>query len=106
VILGSHDFDRSPTGDGRLYLTFGVGVFEWVLRAHRVAGDHVFWRDLKRGKAKVRITGFCCDPEPVYRKAREVVRALDAGTYVGAKRMTIRAHAMNCRCAPRVGGQH
>jgi len=84
VILGSHDFDgsRSPTFHDPFYPTFSVGVFQWVLRADK--------KHVKRGKMKVRITGFCCNPEPVHALAREVVRALDAGTYVGAKRVTIR----------------
>lgn len=81
MIVGQHYFDGAcaplPTGQGRLYETFSVGVFQWIWKSGKM--------DVKRGPVKVRIKGRCDNPEPVYAKAREVVAALDAGMYVGPK---------------------
>jgi len=61
--------------------TFSVGIFEWVPKAH--------CKGYKRGPVKVRVYGLVSDPRSVDIKAREIVTALNAGTYTGPKRVRV-----------------
>ena len=63
------------------YSTFSVGCLECIPKP---SGG------LKRGPIKVRISGPTSDPELVYDRAREICLQLDAGTYTGPNRVTVR----------------
>ena len=78
-MIGSHAYDGScaPGRTSDRYDTFSVGVFEWVYTTAS--------RRAKRGPVKVRVKGRTSDAEAVYRRALDVVAALDAGTYTGPK---------------------
>jgi hypothetical protein len=58
--------------------TFSVGCFEWIPASNGKT---------KRGPVKVRVKGFCDEPEVVYSYAAYVCEKLDAGTYDGTKRI-------------------
>ena len=83
--VGEHDFimpaECSSAWDvtAKHFKTFSVGVFLWI--PTRTKGG------IKRGKAKVRVSGPASDAgrKLVYDKALEVANALDAGTYTGPK---------------------
>ena len=80
---GTHEYSgKCAPGDyGNMWLTFSVGVFEWVPRANG--------KGTKRSKAKVRVKGPTRTPDLVYAKAREIADSLDAGTYAGPKTVTL-----------------
>lgn len=84
-VAGKHDFAGScaPTYEGqpRWNDTFSLGVFEWVK-----TNDG---RSTKRGKVKVRVHGGAGYANRVTEKAREIVAALDAGTYSGPKNVRV-----------------
>ena len=74
--LYRHDFSgqcdpkaRSLASPGT-FNTFSVGVFQWTPKTKG---------GLKKSPAKYRIRGLVGNPEPVYARAREVCRILDAG---------------------------
>lgn len=81
--VGEHDFVMPEVGSDdwavttKYFKTFSVGVFLWI--PTRTKGG------IKRGKAKVRVSGPVSDAgrKLVYDKALEVANALDAGTYAG-----------------------
>lgn len=89
--VGGHDFVM-PKLDSqewsmsiRHFKTFSVGVFLWI--PTRAKGG------IKRGKAKVRVSGPVSDAgrKLVYDAALEVANALDAGTYAGPKLVRVGA---------------
>lgn len=63
------------------YYTFSVSCFEYLPKS---SGG------LKRGPAKVRVSGRRDKPEKVYEKATEICRLLDAGTYDGPKNIVVK----------------
>lgn len=80
---GQHDFDGKyvPSRSSATFLTFSVGIFEWVPRSNRPG--------LKKGPVKVRVSGSCNAPERIYMKAREIVQELDQGCYRGHKHVRL-----------------
>jgi hypothetical protein len=82
---GQHDFALnhfSVAHPNSGLKTFTVSVFEWV-----------FTRDkscLKSGTVKVRVIGAPENAAAVYAKAEEIVILLDAGSYAGAKSITVK----------------
>ena len=83
---GKHDFTGacapSHAFASRSWITFSVGVFQWLPKASG--------KGLKRGPVKVRVAGLVSDPEAVNAKAREIAAQLDAGTYSGPRRVDVR----------------
>lgn len=84
--IGKHDFaGRCKPGaeeHSERFVTFSVGVFEWV-PSHRFGlldPDNP-----KRSKVKVRVRGSVRFPEAVYHRAQQIAAELDAGTYAGPK---------------------
>jgi hypothetical protein len=51
--------------------TFSVGIFQWLPYA---AGKR---KGLKKSVVKYRVKGFTSNPEPVYKRAREICDELD-----------------------------
>jgi len=93
--VGKHAYAGScaPPGSGALDArewsfrgsyqeTFSVGIFQWVLLASG--------RGVKRGPVKVRVFGPVFRAEEVAEKAREIVEALDNGSYNGPKRVQVK----------------
>ena len=87
AIAGKHGFYGScaPGTAGVLHYsaqeTFSVGVFQWESKNNG--------RGCKRRAVKVRVKGPFGNPSAVYAKANQIVAALDAGTYVGPKNVTV-----------------
>jgi len=82
---GTHDFAGACAPGSvtfAMWDTFSVGVFEWVPMSGGCRG-------MKRGKVKVRVKGPTSHPDRVAAKAREIVTALDAGTYTGPKTVSV-----------------
>jgi len=84
--LGKHGWQGALAPDGGVknrYApeTFLVGVFEWV----PVASG----KGLKKGVAKVRITGWTNAPESVRLVANHVRDQLDAGAWTGPKAIDV-----------------
>lgn len=63
------------------FQTFSVSCFQWVPRSGK---------GLKRGPCKVRVRGSADHPENIYRKAAQICKQLDSGTYSGPKTVVIR----------------
>ena len=88
-VVGKHGFDGScePGSTVEVHFgtvrTFSVGIFEYVLKKGG--------KEIKRSKAKVRVSGPYSKPELVYVKAKEIVEQLDAGTYKGPKNVRVKA---------------
>lgn len=80
---GKHDFDKPSVIYDKTWMnTFSVGVFPWVLSSNG--------KFLKKGKAKVRVSGMSEQPQKVYDKALEIALELDAGTYKGPKNVKVK----------------
>jgi hypothetical protein len=67
---------------GWSYRTFSYGIFPLVSTAD---GKRV-----KRGKVVVRVVGSVANAAAVEAEARRICNALEAGTYAGPKRVTVR----------------
>lgn len=79
---GKHYYSGScsPDEEGRHIsgqISFSVGIFQMVPKASG--------KGLKKTGAKVRVIGYCHDPEAVYKLADEICLALDNGTYKGSR---------------------
>lgn len=83
---GKHGFTTTCL-DGN-WLTFSVGVFQWVLKANG--------KDVKKGAAKVRVKGFATDSAAVFAKADAIAKELDAGTYRGVKYVDLTKEVFKC----------
>lgn len=85
--VGRHDFAGACVPGGISgwsgQRTFSVGIFRWIPTANG--------KSRKKSAVGVRVSGSCSDPELVYAKAREIVAALDAGTYHGPKSVVLKA---------------
>jgi len=79
--VGSHDFDEDII-DTAWNKTFSVGIFQW-----QMASSCKF---MKKGKAKVRVSGLVTDKERVFQVAHGIVAKLDAGNYDGPKTVTVK----------------
>ena len=72
---GEWDFDGScaphcaGAGWGSHYLTFTLGIFQWVPKAN---GE-----GLKRGKVIRRVKGYTASPDEAFEKARQIVAELN-----------------------------
>lgn len=73
--VGKHDFDRDIIEGWNI--TFSVGIFQWILSAD---GKH-----MKKGKAKVRVSGLVIDKQRVFEVAESIVNDLDSGNWDGRK---------------------
>ena len=51
------------------FKTFSVGIFQWLLKASG--------KGLKKSKVKYRVKGYTSNPEPVYKRAREICDEFD-----------------------------
>lgn len=74
----AQDFGGVFSGQHR----FSVGIFQWVLLSSG--------KGVKRGPVKVRVVGYISDAHKIAEKAREVCQELDAGTYTGPKKVTVK----------------
>ena len=83
--LNKHYFEGScapgTSPYARQWDTFSVGIFEAISTADG--------KRIKKGKVKVRVKGLTRYPEAVIAKAREIVDAMDAGTYSGPKNVSV-----------------
>jgi len=61
--------------------SFSVGIFQCVPRNSGKGG--------KKSAVKVRVRGYVSQPTKVYDRAKEIIIALDAGTYTGPKNVTV-----------------
>ena len=77
---GKHYFSGTPRAG---HDTFSVGVFECLATKR---GD-----DIKKGKVRVRVHGLTADPVKAYMKASDIAEWLDAGTYTGAKSVSVKS---------------
>ena len=81
---GMHWFSGSCAPGGNTYVTcetFSVGIFEWVPKKSG--------KGLKKSAVKLRVSGLVSNPQPVFEKAVEICKSLDAGTYTGPKRVLV-----------------
>src|SRR5262245_24233934 len=62
------DFDRSQPGDELDFVTFSVGVFQWLPKASG--------RGLKKSTS-IRVKGYAAEHKLVYHKAQELCRRLN-----------------------------
>ena len=62
------DFDRSLCADNPLFLTFSVGIYQWLPKASG--------RGLKKSKT-IRVNGYVVEPELVYRRAQQLCDQLN-----------------------------
>lgn len=81
--VNTHAFSGACAPGALSYMnmeTFSVGIFEWIPKSTK---------GLKKSPVKVRVSGPTSQPEMIYKKAREIVAQLDAGTYTGPKKVKV-----------------
>jgi len=69
-----HDYSGDCVPGGKYsggYLKFSVGIFQWLPKAGG--------KGLKKSKVIYRISGFCANPDAVYRRAEFICERLDSG---------------------------
>lgn len=81
--VGKHDFDKeSAITDAGWNKTFSVGVFQWEMKNNGMK--------MKKGKAKVRVSGPVEKKDEVFASAEMVVNLLDSGRWGGKKSVTVK----------------
>jgi len=82
-MIGKHGYSGAcrPGAGWASQQTFSVGIFEWLPKA---SGNGE-----KKSAVKVRVSGPVSMPREVERRAAEIVKELDAGTYCGPKKVKV-----------------
>jgi len=80
--VGKHDYAKSNLGTTGWNSTFSVGIFKWELKSNG--------KEMKKGKAIVRVSGCTGRQKEVYSMAELVVKLLDSGEWDGRKTVSIK----------------
>lgn len=81
--VGYHDFDKeNALTESGWNKTFSIGIFAWELRGNK--------KSMKKGKAKVRVSGLVENKSNVFAFAENVVKQLDANEWDGRKNVIVK----------------
>lgn len=80
---GKHDYDKDNSLAGSGWnKTFSVGIFKWELKNNG--------KEMKKGKAIVRVSGPCVKADEVFKMAERVVLSLNNNVWDGRKTVIIK----------------